>query len=184
MAAVYGIVHLTSMKTLVGSVGDGREKSKRLYKSTKSKLSKRFREHKSLLNRGKHAEPDLQSDWTQYGPEAFAMRLLEEIEGSVESKREAELRWMANLDKQGLLYNTNRLAYALSPEAITKGIEASRHVAGNRWTPEANLKRRLSQLGKPKGHGAKISATKRAKKMMRWSSLQGDLQEASDKEPT
>src|SRR5277367_2726662 len=132
MAAVYGIVHLVSMKTLVGSVGDGRPNTKRLYKSTESKLSKRFREHRSLLNRGKHAEPELQKDWTQYGPDAFAMRLLEEIEGSVESKREAELRWMANLDKQGLLYNQTRLAYALSPEAIKRGVEASRHVVGNR----------------------------------------------------
>ena len=112
------------------------------------------------------------------------MRLLEEIEGSVESKRKAEHRWMANLNEAGLLYNQSRLAYELSPEAIKKGVEASRHVIGNRWTPEANLKRRLAQLGKPKGHGAKISATKRAKRMMRWSSLHGDMQEASDKEPT
>jgi hypothetical protein len=184
MAAVYGIVHLASMKTLVGSVGDGRANTIRLYKSTKAKLSKRFREHRCLLNQGKHAEPELQNDWNQYGPSAFAMRLLEEIEGSVESKREAELRWMANLDKQGLLYNQTRLAYALSPEAMKKGVEASRHVIGNRWTPEANEKRRLAQLGKPKGHGAKISATKRAKRMMRWSSLHGDMQEVSDKEPT
>jgi hypothetical protein len=184
MAAVYGIVHLDSMKTLVGSVGDGRENTKRLYKSTESKLSKRFREHRCLLNAGKHAETELQGDWNKFGPAAFAMRLLEEIEGSVESKREAELRWMANLDKQGLLYNKNRLAYMLSPEAIRKGVEASRHSVGNRWTPEANLKRSLAQLGKPKGHGAKISATKQAKKMMRWSSLHGDMQEASDKEPT
>lgn len=183
MAAIYGIVHLASMKTLVGSVGDGRANTIRLYKSTKAKLSKRFREHRCLLNKGKHAEPELQSDWDQYGSQAFAMRLLEEIEGSVESKRKAEHRWMANLNEQGLLYNQSRLAYELSPEAIRKGVEASRHVIGNRWTPEANEKRRLAQLGKPKGHGAKISATKRAKRMMRWSYLHGDVQEMSDKEP-
>ena len=183
MAAVYGIVHLASMKTLVGSVGDGRENTIRLYKSTKSKLSKRFREHRCLLNQGKHAEPDLQSDWDKYGPSAFAMRLLEEIEGSVESKREAELRWMANLDQQGLLYNQTRLAYALSPEAMKKGVEASRHAIGNRWTPEANERRRLAQLGKPKGHGAKISATKRARKMMMCPDLRSKDAEAPDKEP-
>ena len=183
MAAVYGIVHLASMKTLVGSVGDGREKTIRLYKSTKAKLSKRFREHRCLLNQGKHAEPDLQRDWNQYGSAGFAMRLLEEIEGSVESKREAELRWMANLDKQGLLYNRCRLAYALSPEAARKGVETARHTTGNRWTSETNEKRRLAQLGKPKGHGAKISATKRAKKMMRWPDLCGDVQKISGKEP-
>jgi tRNA(His) 5'-end guanylyltransferase len=72
---------------------------------------------------------------------------------------------MNRYDGLGLLYNKAIVSFELKPEWATKGVENSRHSVGNRWTPEANMKRRLAQLGKPKGHGAKISATKQAKKL-------------------
>jgi hypothetical protein len=83
----------------------------------------------------------------------------------VSAKREAELRWMARYKVDSRLYNAHGNSFAPTLEAIAKGIEASRSAVGNRWSPEANLKRRLAQLGKPKGHGAKISAAKQAKAM-------------------
>ena len=135
---------------------------------TAGKLGKRMREHRCLLNQKKHTAARMQRDWDRYGSNAFYLKTLETLppDSTVAVKREAELRWMAKYRLEGRLYNTNQTSFALSPEAIAKGVEASRTSIGNRWSAEANLKRRLSQLGKPKGHGAKISATKRARAMI------------------
>jgi len=134
---------------------------------TAGKSGKRMREHRCLLNKKRHSAERLQRDWDRYGGNAFYIKTLETlpIDTPVSAKREAELRWMAHYRADGRLYNAHGNSFAPTPEAIVKGVEAARTVVGNRWSPEANLKRRLSQLGKPKGHGAKISATKRAKAM-------------------
>ncbi len=131
---------------------------------TSGKIGKRMREHRCLLKAGKHSSL-LQQRWNELASE-FQMRPIEILPSSASliEKRERELYWLRWYDKRGLLLNHSAEAsFRPTNEAITKGIEASRHVAGNRWTPEANMKRRLAQLGIPKGHGAKISATKRAK---------------------
>lgn len=152
MAVIYGIVHKVSLKAYVGC--------------TSGKPAKRFREHRCLLNGGKHSEPGLQADWAAFGPSAFMLVIFEELgDASLPMKREAELRWMDKLAPHGLLYNTRRVSFSPSAEAAMKGVANAHKERGNRWTAEANEKRRLSQLGKPKGHGAKISATKQAKKI-------------------
>lgn len=134
---------------------------------TAGKPAKRLREHRCLLNQGKHAASAMIEDWRKYGASAFYLKILEKLPAgsAARVKREAEHRWMAHYAALQRLYNPNTLSFQLSPEAIAKGVEASRTSVGNRWSPEANLKRRLAQLGKPKGHGAKISATKRAQAM-------------------
>jgi hypothetical protein len=153
MAVIYGLVHGESKRVYVGC--------------TKGKVAKRLREHRCLLKAGKHAEPELQRDWAAHGEQSFTMMVLEEVGDSISDRRDAEKKWMKNFNDRGLLYNRNLCSFELSPEATAMGIEASRHVQGRRWTPEANEKRRLAQLGKPKGQGAKISATKRAKREAR-----------------
>ena len=153
MAIIYGLICEHTNKIYVGC--------------TAAKINKRFREHRCLLNNGKHNEKDLQADWQQYGAQSFRMVKLDDVPppcGPAE-KRKAETSWMDRLDAEGRLYNRNRQSFALLPENAAKGVAASIGVPGKRWTPEANLKRRLSQLGRPKGHGAKISATKQAKKL-------------------
>jgi len=154
MAVIYGLVNVATRMTYVGC--------------TAGKLAKRFREHRCLLNNNKHSEPILQKDWTNYGSNAFSMEVLEQLpEAPVTAqKREAELRWMAKLEAEGLLYNTSKLSFQPSPEATRKGIEASR-TAGRPVSPEGRLKRRLSQLGVPKNHGHKISETKRKNRLLR-----------------
>jgi hypothetical protein len=88
------------------------------------------------------------------------MLTLAECADDLESRRAAELEAMGR--HKGRLYN-EMISFRPSDEAIRRGVEASRR--GNRTqTPEANLKRSLAQKGKPKGHGAKISATKQARK--------------------
>lgn len=154
MAVIYGLVHVASGRTYVGC--------------TAGKLMKRFREHRCLLNNNKHKEPILQKEWTTYGPEAFRIENLEQLVlgASTDQKREAELRWMKKLEAEGLLYNLSKVSFNFTAAATRKGIEASRHV-GRPVSPEGRLARRISQLGIPKNHGAKISATKRRNRLLR-----------------
>lgn len=135
---------------------------------TGSKLSKRLREHRCLCKSGKHHAKKLAGDWIKYGEKAFSMIILEEnvCYSHRGSYCDAEQKWINHYDRQGKLYNEHARSQGLGAEITRKGFEASKTTIGNRWTPETNEKRRLAQLGKPKGHGAKISATKKLKKLM------------------
>lgn len=134
---------------------------------TSAKLSKRFREHRCLCRSGKHHATKLAEDWQTYGEQAFRMRVLEETDYPKRgAHNEAEQRWIEFYRDAGKLYNAHDRSSGLGGEATLKGVEAARHVVGNRWSAEVNLKRSLAQRGIPKGHGAKISATKQRKKAM------------------
>ena len=134
---------------------------------TAGKIGKRFREHRCLLNAGTHKATKMVADWQRYGPGAFSIRSVETLppEADTEEKRRCELKWMDAYESEGRLYNAFKTSFAPTREAMLKGQANAHNEPGNRWTPEANLKRRLAQLGIPKGHGAKISATKRARAM-------------------
>jgi GIY-YIG catalytic domain len=131
---------------------------------TAGKLGKRMREHRSLLKAGKHSSR-LQEAWNEHAG-TFQMKPLEvlpETAGVIE-KRERELAWLRHFQSQGLLLNDHVISFQPPPGHAAKGV-ATRKANGNRHiTEESNRKRSLAQLGKPKGHGAKISATKRAKR--------------------
>jgi hypothetical protein len=133
---------------------------------TNAKLSKRFREHRCLCRSGKHHAKRMIEEWWIYGESAFSMKILETTDYPKRGAHcPAEQKWIDHYAGLGKLYNAMTQSRGLTPEMTAKGIEASRHVTGNRWTAEANEKRRQAQLGKPKGHGAKISATKQAKRL-------------------
>lgn len=149
MVTIYALRCLVNKKAYIGC--------------TEAKLSKRLREHRCLLNNNKHNEKLLQNDWNEYGSSHFEIVALEMFSNSsVEHKRKSETAWMAKFDTDGLLYNTNRASFMPCEQAIRNGVANSHKNKGNRWTAEANEKRRLAQLGKPKNHGHKISATKKA----------------------
>lgn len=152
MAVVYGIRNKLNGFVYVGC--------------TSGRLAKRMREHRCLLNAWKHTATQLQTDWHKHGPDCFEIVTLEMLpEGaSVVTKRVRELYWMQFYSTT--LYNAFQNSFAPTKEAIAKGVEAAKGSTGNRWSPETNERRRLAQLGKPKGHGAKISATKRAKALL------------------
>ena len=105
-------------------------------------------------------------DWHKYGESTFLMVSLEEAEYSHRGAHcEAEQKWIDHYARLGKLYNAHQRSSGLGDEITRKGVANAHNKPGNRWTPETNEKRRLAQLGKPKGHGAKISATKQAKKL-------------------
>lgn len=120
-----------------------------------------------MLRRGIHCTKPLQDEWTKYGEAAFRCEVLEAIEPglSVARKREREQHWFsAHL---GRLLCNPQSSFGGTPDSIRIAIEASRGSIGRRWTPETNRKRSIAQKGIPKGHGAKISATKRARRLER-----------------
>ena len=132
---------------------------------TAGKPGKRMREHRSLLKAGKHNSTKLQEAWNDHAGQ-FQMRVLETmpVGVSVIEKRERELSWMKHYRAQGLLLNDNEISFQ-SPKHAPALAAAARVANGYRPSAESNLRRRLAQLGKPKGHGAKISATKQAKNL-------------------
>ena len=135
---------------------------------TTVKPAKRLREHRCLLRQRKHSSQRMVEDWHLYGEATFELKILERlpVNADIHMKREAELRWMDDYKARGKMYNIAHTSFAGTPASLEKAIKAAVNCA-NAWkrqTPEARMKRRLAQLGKPKGHGAKISATKRAKR--------------------
>lgn len=133
---------------------------------TSANLAKRLREHRCLCRNNKHHAVKLTNDWLLYGEDAFSMVVLEEADYSHRGSHcEAEQRWINHYSVQGKLYNAHARSAGLSGEITRKGVRAaSLKNTGSKQSAESNEKRRLAQLGKPKGHGAKISATKQAKK--------------------
>jgi hypothetical protein len=134
---------------------------------TKGKLTKRMREHRCLLNQGKHLATLLQADWKQQGEAGFEAIVLEKLpdDATVVVKRVRELYWMQRYEDR--LYNAHQVSFAPTADATRKGVANAHKLPGNRWTEEANRKRSEAQKGIPKGHGAKISATKRARALER-----------------
>jgi hypothetical protein len=132
---------------------------------TAGRIGKRMREHRCLLKAGKHTSIRLQSAWTKHSAH-FQMKPLETLQddASVIEKRERELAWMKHYQTQGLLLNDNPMSFQPPPGAQAKAA-ASRVANGYTQSAESNLKRRSAQLGVPKCHGAKISATKKAKNL-------------------
>jgi len=142
------------------------ENGKHYIGCTSGKPQKRWREHRCLLRAGKHASPSLQSDWSAFGEGRFHLNPSLELllwDETVEAKREMELRWMQHFEQLGLLYNERKISFQ-PPEGAQAKAAAARVANGYKPSPESNLKCRLAQLGKPKGHGAKISAPKRENK--------------------
>lgn len=133
MVTIYELLNIVNQKAYVGS--------------TSGKLNKRMREHRCLLRAGKHSEPELQADWITYGEAAFIMKAVMQVEHP--QRAYAEVRYMDAVAHAGRLYNTKRFAYRPPPGASNKAVMA-RVANGYRPSPESNMKRRLSQLGKPK----------------------------------
>jgi hypothetical protein len=134
---------------------------------TKGKLGKRMREHRCLLNGNKHTARTMQELWNILGSSAFRLESIETLpkDATTIDKRKREIFWMEHFEKQGLLLNDSKISFQPPHGAQQKAV-AARVANGYRPSAESNEKRRLAQIGIPKGHGAKISATKQAKKWL------------------
>ena len=134
---------------------------------TAGKLNKRLREHRCLLNAGVHKATGLQKAWEK-DPTSFRIRAVDLLvdDAPIIMKRERELFWMKHYRDNNVLLNDFVISFS-PPDGSSAKAAKQRVLNGNKnITPEGNLKRRLAQLGIPKGHGAKISATKQANKLL------------------
>lgn len=133
---------------------------------TAGKLAKRLREHRCMAKSGTHHSVKMVEEWSRKNDSDFIISTIEVLRdgATLTEKREAEGRWLKIYEARGKLLNASNVSFRPREVDIAKGIEAARGSIGNRWSPETNRKRRLAQLGKPKGHGAKISATKQARR--------------------
>ena len=119
MPYVYAIKHKASGYIYVGC--------------TKGKLAKRMREHRCLLNQGRHSCPLMQVDWNRDGEDGFEMTPLESLpeDANVVLKRVRELYWMqVHAEK---LYNQHQTSFAPQPWAIAKGV----------WSRTFNRKKKM-----------------------------------------
>ncbi len=171
MVTIYGLVNSASQDIYVGC--------------TAGRLNKRMREHRCLLKAGRHAAIRLQQDWNRLTEDSFNLVVLEQLpdDANVVFKRERELAWMKCYSEKGKLYNDNLTSFS-PPKGAQAKAARQRVLNGYRPSAETIQKRRLATLGVPKGHGAKISATKRANRL-RDSLLCIEMKDAgaSDKEP-
>jgi len=104
------------------------------YVGSSSNVKKRWREHKGMLEKGKHLNNHLQNTWNKWGKETFEFKLVENIE----DKKNLQLVEQEYLDagfELGLLYNISRLA-------------AGGSVAGWHHTKEALAKISKASSGK------------------------------------
>lgn len=137
--------------------------SGKVYVGSSINPKKRWREHRCVLRQGKHHAPLLQRAWDARGESAFSFELIENV-GSKQEMVAREQFWIKELKAFGSNgYNANGEAFRPSDETIAKGVAAAAAKRlGKPNSAESNLRRSLSQKGIPKGHGAKISATKKA----------------------
>lgn len=136
---------------------------------TSGKLGKRMREHRCLLNKKRHSARRMQELWNEHGSEGFRLESIEALPktATVIDKRKREVFWMEHYDKQGMLLNHTKASFGPPDGAQDKAQkEWARIRKETNWkqSDESNKARRLAQLGKPKGHGAKISAAKKGVK--------------------
>lgn len=128
-SGIYTITNTVSQKRYVGQAVD---------------IRKRWRNHRSSLERGLHSNIHLQRAWLRYGSEAFVFEVVEVVAdpGHLDAK---EQRWMDDL----------RPEYNIAPQAgSTRGLRAkpetiARRVAaliGQKRTPEQC--RRISEAKK------------------------------------
>jgi len=122
---------------------------------TMGNVKRRMSGHIHELKNGRHSATGLQDAFDADGLDAFVLLELEQLssDASVVDKRVAELYWMQKYGEK--LYNHTQVSFGIMQNG--KGIRT-----GSVASQEANEKRRMAQIGKPKreGHGAKISATK------------------------
>src|SRR5690606_8213166 len=76
----------------------------------------RIKGHQKRLAIGNHENRNLQAAWTEHGPEAFSVGMLEVTESTHDALEEAERRWIERY--AGQLYNIRSRPSRARPGAI------------------------------------------------------------------
>lgn len=133
----------------------------RIYVGSSVNIPKRWRDHKSRLNKGTHSNLHLQRAWDKHGQEAFTFTVLERCTRDVLLEREQHfLDTLRPFEEQGFNIAIDAklptLGRPVSPETRAKISAANK---GHKMPPD--VKAKLSAyVGRPKSpeHRAKIGA--------------------------
>lgn len=157
MIGVYGIRHVPSQRTYVGSSID---------------IFRRFKAHQSNLRNGTHRNSHLQRSWIKYGEVSFEFIVLEEC--SREMVIVCEQKWIDLLQACIPEKGFNACPVAASVGSLPKSSEHRAKIGaalkGSKRSPEARQRISKAMSGKMRGPlspevRAKISAAKRGKPM-------------------
>lgn len=134
--------------------------SGRQYTGSSADIQKRWRQHKSMLRRGKHHSPPLQNAWNKYGEDAFEFVVLEEC--AVNLLLELEQHY---IDQCCDGYNCapvagTRRGVPQSPEARAK---ISAAMTGRKLSVETRAKMGAAKRGHKYSVGRVVSPETRAK---------------------
>jgi len=134
--------------------------SGRVYVGSTIKIRKRWGEHRSLLESGKHHSIRLQRSWIKHGADAFAFEILELID-ETNGLLKAEQVWIDKLYAACPLRGFNVLATAgsvagrsFSEEAIAK-MSASRR--GRTISPSTRLLISAALKGRPRPESTRLA---------------------------
>lgn len=151
MTGIYCIENIENHKQYVGLAKD---------------IAARWHSHKSKLRQGTHPNKHLQAAWNMYGEDAFSFFVLEET--AVDELREAEMRWIKQLDTFHNGYNMTAGGDGQHERYLTE--EEKQHLSEinmGEKNPNYGLKRseetrrKMSEAMKGRKHG-KMSEAHRA----------------------
>lgn len=114
---ISGIYRITN--TVTGNV----------YIGSAQRVNVRWNSHHYLLRRGDHHSPRLQHEWNKYGPEAFTLEVVEEVDPA--GLLDAEQRWLDDTDCK---FNVSSVAISPSHDpAIKQKIGIASKAKGEKW---------------------------------------------------
>ena len=111
----------------------------KIYIGKANDIKRRWREHKSFFNRGKHGNSHMQRAWNMYGADAFEFRMVAECE-DIAAAEKSYVDYFRAVGYE--LYNM------AEPNGVTDTMSAvTKQKLSNSWTPE----RRKAQSDRLKG---------------------------------
>jgi group I intron endonuclease len=131
MIGLYAIVHVPSNRAYVGSTND---------------FERRFKEHKTLLRKGKHYCKYLQNSWSKYGEQNFAFKKIC-INESLDEAREIEEAFLDCFFDQLMNVKNAVIGAPFGDSHFSKKPDWHMKTVMQRLTPEE----RKAKYGKTKG---------------------------------
>jgi group I intron endonuclease len=121
-------------------------KNNKVYIGSSIDIEKRWRSHRSNLDRNEHHSQKLQGDWNKYGDEYFIFEILEEIkEENIElSRHELYVIEQKYLDR----YKPHLTGYNMSPySGSLKKYELNKNKQLNKFRAKGNIRKIGNSLG-------------------------------------
>jgi group I intron endonuclease len=142
----------------------------KIYIGGAKNISRRWRDHRSELNRGHHGNGYLQSAWEKHGSESFSFVIIEEVY-DLDMLVSREQYWVDYYDSRNKKYRFNLRVVVESNFGIEHSIESRANMAAGcrerkKHSAETRMKIAAANRGKKLSpeHVAKVAAALRGRK--------------------